>query len=297
MKDLPTAPPVQTYDSGDGPLAYLDTGPRTARPLVLLHTGFTDHTQFAGLVPALARRHRVIAPDTRGHGRSANASRPFRQTDDLAALLRHLDLGERAVLVGVSMGALIALDTVLEHPDLVRALVVSGRGLREPDLGDPWSSALQRAQENALRSGDIPAWLDAFAQWIPGPARTLADMDEDLVRQVRESALRTLMKHTPDEPDHLVPVPDAAARAKEITVPVLAVNGALDAPGLLATVDALAAEVPDGRTATIDGVGHYVTMEAPEEFAALLEEFLLEIDAMDGDKDGDRGRDGRQATQ
>ncbi|MFG3197801.1 alpha/beta fold hydrolase [Streptomyces sp. NPDC048208] len=279
MKDLQTARPVQTYDSGDGPLAYLDTGPRTGRPLVLLHTGFTDHTQFDNLIPALARHHRVIAPDARGHGLSANASRPFRQTDDLAALLRHLGLDEPAVLVGVSMGALIALDTALEHPELVRALVVSGRGLDEPDLGDPWSSALQEAQANALASGDVPAWLDAFVQWLPGPARTLADVDQDIVRHVREMALRTLMKHTPDEPDHRVLVPDPAARAKEITVPVMAVNGALDAPGLLATVDALVGEVPDGRTATIDGVGHYVTMEAPEEFAVLLEEFLRALDA------------------
>ncbi|MFF3214298.1 alpha/beta fold hydrolase [Streptomyces sp. NPDC002886] len=269
---------AETFESADGPLAYRDAGPRGARPLVLLHTGFTDRTQFDVLVPELARRHRVIAPDARGHGASANGTQPFRQTDDLAALLRHLDLAGPAILVGISMGALIAVDTALEHPELVRALVVSGRGIGEPDLTDPWASAVEEAQKNALAAGDIPAWLDAFAQGVAGPSRTLADVDPEIVRHVREMALHTLMKHSPNERDLSIPVADVPERAKsEITVPVLAVNGALDAPGMLATADALIRAVPNGRTVTLDGVAHYTTMEAPEAFTRALEEFLHEL--------------------
>ncbi|MER5461097.1 alpha/beta hydrolase [Streptomyces sp. NPDC002668] len=275
-------PVFETFESEDGPLAYRDAGPREGRPLVLLHTGFVDHTQFDNLIPDLAQRYRVIAPDARGHGFTANASKPFRQADDLAALLRHLDLDGPAVLVGISMGALIAVDTALEYPELVRALVVSGRGLGEPDLSDPWSSARHEAQQNALAAGDIPGWLDAFVQWMPGPSRTLADVDPEIVRHVQEMALRTLMKHGPDEPNHCVPVADVAERAKEITVPVLAINGALDAPGTVATADALIRAVPNSRTATIDGVAHYTTMEAPEAFTRILQDFLREVYAEKG---------------
>lgn len=272
-------PVFETFASEDGPLAYRDAGPRDGRRLVLLHTGFADHTQFDNLISGLAQRYRVIAPDARGHGFSANASKPFRQADDLAALLRHLDLGGPAVLVGVSMGALIAVDTALEHPELVRALVVSGRGLGEPDLGDPWSAALHESQSDALAAGDIPGWLDGFVQWVPGPSRTLADVDPEIVRHVKEMALRTLMKHGPDEPDHRVPVADVEERAKEISVPVLAVNGALDAPGTVATADALIRAVRNGRTATIGGVAHYTTMEAPEAFTRILEDLLRQVEA------------------
>ncbi|MFF4324822.1 alpha/beta fold hydrolase [Streptomyces sp. NPDC001568] len=269
---------VETFESADGPLAYRDAGPRDAHPLVLLHTGFTDHTQFDNLIPELSRHHRVIAPDARGHGYSANATEPFRQTDDLAALLRHLDLAEPVVLVGISMGALTAIDTALEHPELVRALVVSGRGIGEPDLTDPWSTAVGQAQSAALASGDIPGWLDAFAQWVPGPHRTLDDVNPETVRQVKEMALRTLMKHTPDEQDLTVAVADVAERAKnELALPVLAINGALDAPGTVATADALIRAVPNGRTVTLDGVAHYTTMEAPEAFTRALEDFLHEL--------------------
>ncbi|MGW5169791.1 alpha/beta fold hydrolase [Streptomyces nodosus] len=273
-----STPMFDTYASEDGPLVYRDAGPRDGRPVVLLHSGFADHTQFENLIPGLAAAgFRVIAPDARGHGFSANASRSFRQADDLAALLRHLGRGTPATLVGVSMGGLIAIDTAIEHPGLVRALVVSGRGIGEPGISDPWCAAHQEAQANALAAGDIPGWLAGVTQWVPGPSRTLHDVDPEIVRHVREMALRTLMKHTPDEPNHCVPVEDVASRARDITVPVLAVNGALDTRGCLSTVTALMETVPDGRSTQLDGAAHYTTMEQPEEFTRILLDFLREV--------------------
>ncbi|MER6075242.1 alpha/beta hydrolase [Streptomyces sp. NPDC001817] len=273
-----STPVFDTYASEDGLLAYRDAGPRDGRPVVLLHSGFADHTQFENLIPGLAAAGvRVIAPDARGHGFSANASKPFRQADDLAALLQHLDRGTPAILVGVSMGGLIAIDTAIEYPELVGALVVSGRGIGEPDLSDPWSAANQEARANALAAGDIPGWLESIAQWVPGPSRALDDVDPAIVRHVREMAMRTLMKHTPDEPNHCVPVEDVASRAKDITVPVLAINGALDTRGCLNTVTALMEAVPNGRIKQLDGAAHYTTMEQPEEFTRILLDFLQEI--------------------
>lgn len=271
----PSPQALDTFESDDGLLAYRDVGPRDGAPLVLLHSGFVDHTQFDDLVPGLvADGYRVIAPDARGHGWSANATRPFRQVDDLAAVLRHVDLGGPAVLVGLSMGALIAIDTALEYPDSVRGLIVSGWGMCAPDLSDPWSAALQEAQSQALAAGDIPRWLEAFAAWAPGPSRTLADVDPELIRRIKDMALRTLMKHTPDEPDYRVPVDDVAARARNIAVPVLAVNGPLDVPGVLAGVAALVDAVPDGRGVRLEGTAHYTAMERPEAFGEIVAEFV-----------------------
>lgn len=274
----PPVSPVDTFASEDGLLAYRDEGPRSGRPLVLLHPGFADHTEFDTLLPLLVGHgHRVIAPDARGHGWSANAGKPFRQTDDLAALLRHLDLGAPAVLAGISMGALIAIDTALEHPSLVRALAVSGRGLGEPDSSDPWSMACRETQAKALASGDLQGWLDGMIRWAAGPSRTAEELDPELVRHLREMATRTLSKHTPDEPDRSIPVTGVAARARGIAVPVLAVNGTLDAPACLDTVTALMAAVPHGRTVDMEGVGHHVSLERPEEFAGVLVDFLRQV--------------------
>ena len=270
---------TEIFESNDGPLVYRDAGPRDGQPLVLLHSAFVDHTQFDDLVPGLADLgFRVIAPDARGHGRSANASRRFRQTDDLAALIRHLELPSPAVLVGVSMGALIAIDTAIEHPELVSALIVSGRGICEPAHDDPWSMERKQAQAEAMAAGDIAAWIDGFARWASGPTRAFEDVDADVVRRIKEMATRTLMKHTPDEPDLLVLVEDVAGRAKEIAVPVFAINGALDSPGVLKTVTALMDTVPNaGRTVDLEGAAHYAVMERPEEFVRVLTEILGEV--------------------
>lgn len=262
---------VRFFPSSDGDLAYLDTG--SGDPVVLLHSGFVDHRFWYRQVPALAAEYRVVAPDVRGHGFSANASRPFRWADDLAELLRHLDAGP-AVLVGVSMGGVIATDTVLEHPELVRAVVTCGAATGDFRYTDPWHTGLQAEYARTLAAGDIDGWLDAFVRVAAGEHRTLADVDPEIPRRLRELALHTLSKHTPDEPDRLVPVTGSWPRVPKIDVPVLTVNGGLEPADLLAAAERLAREVPDGRAEVIEGTDHYPNLERPQEFNALLLDFL-----------------------
>ncbi|MBZ6247385.1 alpha/beta hydrolase [Streptomyces olivaceus] len=262
---------LRRFASADGDLAYRDTG--AGDPVVLLHSGFADHRVFDAQIPVLARGYRVIAPDVRGHGASANATRPFRWADDLAALLRHLDTGP-AVLVGVSMGGAIATDTVLEHPELVRAVVACGAATSEFEYTDPWARGVQSEQAAALGAGDAEGWLTAFLRFVPGRYRTLDDVDPDVLRRVREMALGTLSKHTPDEENHHVPLTGTWARVPEIGVPVLTVNGALDAPELIAAAERLARTVRDGRSTTVEGVGHYPNMERPGAFTDIVTDFL-----------------------
>ncbi|MFE9694668.1 alpha/beta fold hydrolase [Micromonospora sp. NPDC005806] len=98
----------------------------TGRPLVLLHGGYGSVEMFAPILPALAARRRAVAVDLQGHGRTADVDRPLRyesMADDVAALLRHLDLAEADVL-GYSLGGGVALRTAIQHPDLVRRLVL-----------------------------------------------------------------------------------------------------------------------------------------------------------------------------
>ncbi|MET8599701.1 alpha/beta fold hydrolase [Streptomyces althioticus] len=257
--------------SADGDLAYRDTG--SGDLVVLLHSGFLDHRIWDEHVPLLAERYRVVAPDTRGHGFSANATAPFRWADDLAALLRHLDAGP-AVLVGLSMGGVIATDTVLEHPGLVRAVVTAGAVTGDFRYTDAWHRELQDTIAGALAAGDVTTWLDAFLRLVPGPGRSADDIDPEIPRRVREMALHTLSKHSAGEKDWLVPVTGSLDRAGEIRVPLLAVNGALEPAELHAAAERLAAAVPDGRTATLEDTGHYSAMERPDAFVGLLLDFL-----------------------
>lgn len=264
-----------TYDTGDGPLHYRDTG--TGPALVLLHGGFLDHRMWQAQIAAFADRYRVIAPDARGHGRSANGTRPFRHTDDLAALLRHLDTGP-AVLAGVSMGAATAVDTALEHPDVVRGLVISGAGTGEPEWRDPWVLANLAEWARTTAAGDVEGFVAAHLLFAAGPHRELDDVDPEMVRRLRAMALGTTAKHTGTTPLEMLPVPGAWERAAGITVPLLAVNGGLDSPDHIGMAERLAATVRNGRTVTLDGTAHYPSMERPERYNALLAEFLRELE-------------------
>ncbi|UKY54484.1 alpha/beta fold hydrolase [Streptomyces inhibens] len=265
---------LRSFETEDGHLAYRDVG--AGPPLVLLHGGFLDHGMWDDQVPFLAPDYRVIAPDARGHGASSNASSPFRHTDDVAALLRHLGVGP-AVLVGLSMGASIAVDTALEHPDLIRALVVSGAGTSEPEFQDPWVKDIQAEWARTTAAGDAEGFVNAHLLFAAGPHRTLDDVDPNVVRRLWEMAGRTIAKHTGTEPMQLVPVTETWTRAAKITIPVLAINGGIDSDDHIGMAERLVHTVTNGRAATVEVTAHYPNMERPEAFNTILGEFLQTV--------------------
>lgn len=97
-------------------------------PLLLLHGGTLTSHSWQTYAPAFAQHFRVIAPDSRGHGRTRNPSGEFGyrlMADDLAAFVQTLGLN-KPLLCGFSDGAQIALEFGMHYPDLAKALVVCG---------------------------------------------------------------------------------------------------------------------------------------------------------------------------
>jgi pimeloyl-ACP methyl ester carboxylesterase len=166
---------------------------------------------------------------------------------------------------------------VLEHPGLVRAVVTCGAATGEFQYTDAWTAAIQAEMARTLAAGDVEGWLDVFVQVVPGEHRTVDDTDPDILRRIREMARHTLSKHTPGEKDWLVPVTDPFARAAEITVPLLTLNGGLEPADMLAAAERLAATVGDGRAEVVDGVGHYPNLEKPQVFNRILTDFLRSL--------------------
>src|SRR5438477_9611198 len=104
------------------------------RPLILLHGGLMSSETFGPVLPALAQRHQVIAPDLQGHGRTADIDRPIDvrlMADDIAGLIDHLGL-EKPDVVGYSLGGGVALHTAAKYPAKIRRLVAASANIR-PD--------------------------------------------------------------------------------------------------------------------------------------------------------------------
>ena len=105
----------------------------SGQPLILLHGGLGSGDMYAPILPALAAGRQVITVDLQAHGRTADVDRPLRYEtlgDDVAGLIRHLGLAQADVM-GYSLGAGTALRTAIQHPDLVRRLVIASIPGRE----------------------------------------------------------------------------------------------------------------------------------------------------------------------
>jgi pimeloyl-ACP methyl ester carboxylesterase len=98
----------------------------TGKPIILLHGGVGALEMFGPVLPPLAHGRQVIAVDLQGHGRTTEVDRPLRyesMADDIAALVRQRGINQ-ADFVGYSLGGGVALRTAIQHPDLVRKLVL-----------------------------------------------------------------------------------------------------------------------------------------------------------------------------
>jgi pimeloyl-ACP methyl ester carboxylesterase len=121
----------------------------SGRPLILLHGGLGSGEMFGPVLPLLAERHKVIAVDLQGHGRTADIDRPIDirlMAGDIAALIDHLGL-DKPDVVGYSLGGGVALQTAVKYPHKVRRLVVVSANIRRDAI--PAEMLAQQGQVNA----------------------------------------------------------------------------------------------------------------------------------------------------
>lgn len=142
-------------------IAYTVQG--SGSPVLLIHglhgSGATNWT-LPGITAALAKNHRVIAMDCRGHGRSdkpeTEAEYGVKMVEDVIALLNHLDI-RKVHLVGYSMGGMISMKTAVLHPERVQGLLLCGMGwLQEGGMQQKfWDSIPMRERLIGGNSGTV----------------------------------------------------------------------------------------------------------------------------------------------
>ena len=129
------------------------------KPLILLHGGINPDS-FGSNLAKLAKGRQVIAVHLQAHGRTPDTDRPLRcETlgDDVAALIGHLNLG-KADVMGYSLGADVALQTAIRHPDVVdRLVLVSGTMRRDGPYPEVVAAFDQLEAKSAMLGGSVKA--------------------------------------------------------------------------------------------------------------------------------------------
>jgi pimeloyl-ACP methyl ester carboxylesterase len=210
------APGTGGYASVSGLEMYYEIH-GSGEPLVLLHGAFSAiGTSFGELLPSLARTRQVIAFEMQAHGRTADIDRPLsieHMADDTATALRHLGIS-RADIFGYSMGASVALQAAIRHPDVVRKLVLASvtynlsgvhPGLMEgladmkPEMmfGSPWHEEYTRIAPNPENFATL------FAKKTQMD-RNLKDVPAEVIESIEAPTLLIIGDSDLVRPEHAV---------------------------------------------------------------------------------------------
>jgi pimeloyl-ACP methyl ester carboxylesterase len=259
-------------------LHYLDWGAADRPPVLLLH-GITGHARvWDHLAGHLLPGHRVLALDQRGHGDSDPAPdddyRVGTMADDVAAFAASLGL-QRFALIGHSMGGRIAIKYAADHTARLDRLVIIDIG---PEIA---LAGLQRVRDMMAHSPERIESEEWAVEYIRrGNPRQDVDMLRERVRHGLKrrpdgeltwkyaKGLRDMMRAgRRDAVDLWEPLP-------RIACPTLVVRGAES--DILSTDVAkkMTERLPDGRLIEIEGAGHTVPADRPEEFVRQIRAFL-----------------------
>jgi 3-oxoadipate enol-lactonase len=253
-------------------LAYEVAGEGPA--VVLLHGLTLDLRMWDDQFASLAAHHCVVRYDLRGFGRSdpPHGGEPYSHADDLRALLDVLGI-ERAAVVGLSLGGMLAVEFALTYPGAIRALVLADAAVSGFTFGPPMSDVLgelyraARAESGAVaREGWLGSALFGYSQTLPDVAARLRTM-------VAEYSLWHMLHRDPRLPFE----PPAIDRLAEISAPTLVIVGEHDLPDFHSIAGILSSNIPGARLAVLPNAGHMSNMDNPSAFNDLTQAFLAEI--------------------
>jgi pimeloyl-ACP methyl ester carboxylesterase len=242
-------------------LAYTEAG-RGGPPIVFIHGMTCDHSDFAPQFEHFRQQHRVIAVDLRGHGASDAPEGDY----SMAALAEDVlwlcgELGVyKPIVVGHSMGGMVALEIGARHPEAATAIAL----LDSPILIPPAVAEALAPLGGALRS---PAYRDALVGFMASTFGPADDVE-------RKGRILERVGRTPQHVgvgcwEHGLVGYDSVTATQACALPVLYVHAAV--PSDLGQLAQLCPRLMLGETV---GAGHWHQLEVPEQVNAMLDRFI-----------------------
>lgn len=233
---------------------------RAGKPLVFCHGSGGRHHHWLYQLKSLKETAKPIAVDLPGHGRSEGEP-----ADDIAVYRNWLHQFikkngvESPVIAGHSMGGAIALDFALQYPDDYLGLILVGSGGKLRVLP---------AFLEELQKGSVP---DSLSQYLYGPAAS-EELLEKGRKEVKDTAASIYYADLSacdkfDVMDKLI----------QIKKPVLIICGSEDRLTPIKYSHYLQEKLPDGQIAVIDGAGHMVMLEKPDQVNQAINNFIKQL--------------------
>ncbi len=259
---------MQIAPLGDIHVHYRTDGPADGPPVVFANSLGTDLRLWDKVVPLLPPDLRLIRYDKRGHGLTTAPPAPYAMgtlVSDLERLLDHLHV-TGAVVVGLSIGGLIAQGLAVKRLDQVRGLVLSNTAARI-GTAQMWADRIA-----AIRAGGIDSLADAVMErWFGKPFRATPELH----------AWRAMLTRQPAEGyigcAAAIAGTDFFTTTSGLRLPTLAIAGDQDGATPPDLVRETAALIPGSHFHLIRGAGHLPCVEKPAEYAAILTGFLQDI--------------------
>ncbi len=271
------------FRSTDGLQLYFRDYAGDARkaPVLCLHGLTRNSRDFAALAGHIASARRVIVPDQRGRGRSQYDTQwlnyhPRTYVDDMWTLLRELSI-ERVIVVGTSLGGLMAMLMAATRPQALAGVVLNDIG---PEI-DP--TGVARIQSYAGRLPPVRNWDDAAAQMKMTFGLAMPEYSEQqwhaFARQSFDEGEGGVPRLAADpkigDAIRSIPVPPGAAQAMWLAlgqlrnIPALALRGAHSDLLSAATFERMSREVPGMVAVTVPNRGHAPQLDEPDSLRAI----------------------------
>lgn len=240
-------------------------------PLVLIH-GLSDNSSvWANIIPKMSTQYHIIALDLRGHGESEKPNMRYTIqlfSEDVLCCLQKLRI-PNAHILGLSLGAAVAQQLTLDHPERIRSLI----------LLSPFSHANSQLRNHLellrerLSSGGMPAFLDAVIKLVVSPEFISANANE-----ITEMKMECSRINSPTAITHAI---DACInfnvknRISKISKPTLIISGRQDILSPIHLAEQIHLSIKNSKWEIMESVGHNLLIpEKIPTLAGIILEFM-----------------------
>jgi len=250
----------------DGVALAYETRDQGAPPILLVHGWTCDHTYFAPQAEHFSRSHRVISVDLRGHGESDKPEQDYTMAgyaDDIAWLCGQLATG-KPVIIGHSMGGVIAFEVAARHPDVPYAVVAVDSPICPPD-------AVREAIQPVIDGVKTPHFRQVSQDFVAN-ALFISTDDEALKARVVEG-MSSAPQHVMASAIYEIFAMDTEKSTAGVKVPALLLNA--EGPGWpLAGVQRIRELCPQVMVGQTVGAGHFHQLVVPDQVNSMIDRFL-----------------------